>query len=838
MKDFPNKPNYKIIENLGKGSFGSVYKVLNEENNCIYAIKKINLKGVKEEELKLIKNEAKILSSLNSENIVKYFDSFEDNESFNIIMEYCDGLDLRKYINDHKNSNDFIEKDIIYHIILEICKGLKEIHKNKLIHRDLKPDNIFLTADLKTKIGDFGVSKQLNNINEYAQTQVGSMTYLAPEIINNKKYNNKVDIWSLGCIIHELCSLNFCFESPSIKELITKIIECKHEKINQKIYGEGLQKLIDSLLNIDYSKRPNVDEIIKTVNFNIGISIFDRIVELFNSDESYQNYIIERNIQNSIDQVNLTVLSRENKFSKIKYFTGTLMSTPIGFALGALGASLGFIPFITSLVISYYTGKGIGLLLGKIIGIEKKSEFIINNSLITEKIQNDLIKIIKEQLDQNIIKEKIIIYNKENFDNKIQKIKNKLLEKNYLKKLQKIIAKNFNILLVGCTNAGKSTLINEFLKLDKDKKAKESEGGPTDTIDFTYYKGINNNKNYTLYDTNGITNKGIDSIESKQKNTKNEIEKRLKNHNPNDLIHCIWYCFQGSNVQPSDKDFIESLLNIYTTYTIPIIFVHTQTYSKKQSKTCKMGIEKYLNEIFNNDKSKTEEQLKNYINILARRDEEEEKEAFGLEELEELSQKEIVIKGLKSSYFEFIKQDIIPILINGAFNLIFTENNIKNLVDNSKKSLENYLETMLKIVNNDKLGLSQEVKNNNKVSLTNLCNNFKNIREKLKDDLTDCLSIKKLKKDNEEFVKKIYEKKSEIFKKDMSYQKFCENVENLIYDNLTNNKEEIINNILNNGFNYYIIQIIKTGIKEQFNSCEAIILNEIYTEIFKDLNKK
>ena len=98
-----------------------------------------------------------------------------------------------------------------------------------------------------------------------------------------------------------------------------------------------------------------------------------------------------------------------------------------------------------------------------------------------------------------------------------------------------------------------------------------------------------------------------------------------------------------------------------------------------------MGIEKYLNEIYNNDKSKTEEQLKNYISILARGDEDEEKEAFDLEELEELSQKEIEAKGIKSSYFEFIKQDIIPILIN--FNLIFTENNIKNLINNSKKVL-------------------------------------------------------------------------------------------------------------------------------------------------------
>ena len=214
---------------------------------------------------------------------------------------------------------------------------------------------------------------------------------MAPEIINKKKYNNKVDIWSLGCIIHELCTLNFCFESPSIKELITKIIECKHEKINKNIYGDGLQKLIDSLLNIDYSKRPNIDEIIKIVYFNIGTLFFDKIVELFDSDESYQNYIIERNIQNSLDQVNLIILSRENKFNDIKFYSALLITSPLFFALGAF---LGPISLIASLFIGGVTGGGIGMILDKIIGGKKKSQFIYTNSIITEKIQNDLIKII------------------------------------------------------------------------------------------------------------------------------------------------------------------------------------------------------------------------------------------------------------------------------------------------------------------------------------------------------------------------------------------------------------------------------------------------------------
>ena len=265
--------------------------------------------------------------------------------------------------------------------------------------------------------------------------------------------------------------------------------------------------------------------------------------------------------------------------------------------------------------------------------------------------------------------------------------------------------------------------------------------------------------------------------------------------------------------------------------------MHTQTYSKKQSKTCKLGIEKYLNEIYNNDKTKVDQQLNNYINILARGDEKEGKKAFGLDELEKLSQKEIEEKGLKSSYFEYIKQDILPILINGVFNLIFTEFNIKKLKTNSMESIEKFLETMLSIVNNDKLGLSQDIKDENKTSLINICECFKNIRDKLKDDLMNFLEIKKLKEDNQDFIKNVYDNKSDDYKKEMTFTKFSINVEYLIYESIDYNKKEIINNIMNLEFISFIFEVIKSGINEQFKDIEGKILNEIYIEIFKNLNQ-
>ena len=245
-----------------------------------------------------------------------------------------------------------------------------------------------------------------------------------------------------------------------------------------------------------------------------------------------------------------------------------------------------------------------------------------------------------------------------------------------------------------------------------------------------------------------------------------------------------------------------------------------------------------MNEIFNNDKNKVDEQLNHYISILSRKYEDIGKEAFGLKELEELSLKEIEAKGIKSSYFEFIKQSIIPILIDGVFNLIFPEAIIEELGNEAKRDLEHLLKEFLNIVNNNKLGLSQEVKKQNKDSLMKIFNNFRTQREPLKNELMKLLRKDKLKEDNNDLVKNIYEQKNEDYKKEMGYEQFCKNVENLVYGNLDSCKEEIINNLLNQVFVFFILETIKSGIMEEFKLREKVILNEIYTAIFKELNNK
>ena len=283
---------YKKIKKLGQGAFGAAYEVSDINDNQKYVIKEIQMKEASKQEIDELVKEANILSTINNENIVKYYESFIENDTFNIVMEYCEGSDLQKYINEHKKNNTKIDEKQIYKFIKDICNGLIDIHSKKLIHRDLKPANIFLTKDLKIKIGDFGLARQLNSYNEYAKTLCGTYVYMAPEIINGEKYNYKVDSWSVGCIIYELCTFNYCFFDKSFLVLFNNIKESKYKKIEDNYYGPVLKNMINILLDKFYKSRADLKDIlILTKSY---LEIIDNIdSHILENNNNYKQYLIQ-----------------------------------------------------------------------------------------------------------------------------------------------------------------------------------------------------------------------------------------------------------------------------------------------------------------------------------------------------------------------------------------------------------------------------------------------------------------------------------------------------------------------------------------------------------------
>jgi hypothetical protein len=230
--------------------------------------------------------------------------------------------------------------------------------------------------------------------------------------------------------------------------------------------------------------------------------------------------------------------------------------------------------------------------------------------------------------------------------------------------------------------------------------------------------------------------------------------------------------------------------------------------------------------------------LNNYIDILAKKDEDNNIEPFGIDTLELYTRREIRIKGHKSAFYEFIKKDIIPILVNGAFKLIFHDINLKRLSEDVTKNIDTYLNTMIDIINDDKLGLSDDEKNENEDSLYSIYDYFKKIKNEIKDKKKDILEINYLKENYKDDIKMFYESKSNQYKQQMDYEKYKSYIEELIYYNLNKKSHEILNNIINLAFNIAILDKIKSSIREKFSKIEEEYITEVYNNLLKVKNEE
>ena len=185
-----------------------------------------------------------------------------------LIMEYAEGGDLDKKIKDQMLIGPFKEEKIITWF-LELCQVIKYLHQDHhVLHRDLKPQNIFLTIDNHIKLGDFGISKVLNSSRDLASTPIGTIYYMSPESVKGCTYSYSSDIWSLGIILYELCLLkNPLIHLKSTKEIILFIVQGNFEelikKVREKNYSKRTCDLIQQILVKDPNKRPTIDKIIQ-----------------------------------------------------------------------------------------------------------------------------------------------------------------------------------------------------------------------------------------------------------------------------------------------------------------------------------------------------------------------------------------------------------------------------------------------------------------------------------------------------------------------------------------------------------------------------------------------
>ncbi|XP_028259981.1 serine/threonine-protein kinase Nek1 isoform X2 [Parambassis ranga] len=250
---------YEKVKKIGEGSFGKAILVKSKGDGHQYVIKEIGISRMSSKERQESRKEVAVLANMSHPNIVQYKESFEEGGCLYIVMDYCEGGDLFKKINSQKGVL-FPEEQILDWFV-QICLALKHVHDQKILHRDIKSQNIFLTKDGTVQLGDFGIARVLNSTVELARTCIGTPYYLSPEICENKPYNNKSDIWALGCVLYEMCTLKHAFEAGNMKNLVLKIIRGSFPPVSVH-YSQELRSLLTLLFKRNPRERPSVSSIL------------------------------------------------------------------------------------------------------------------------------------------------------------------------------------------------------------------------------------------------------------------------------------------------------------------------------------------------------------------------------------------------------------------------------------------------------------------------------------------------------------------------------------------------------------------------------------------------
>ncbi|XP_078417137.1 serine/threonine-protein kinase Nek1 isoform X11 [Cetorhinus maximus] len=251
---------YVKVNKIGEGSFGKAILVNSKEDGRQYVIKEINISRMPNKEREESRREVAVLANMKHPNIVQYKESFEESGCLYIVMDYCEGGDLFKRINAQKGI--LFPEDQILDWFVQICLALKHVHDRKILHRDIKSQNIFLTKDGTVQLGDFGIARVLNSTVELARTCIGTPYYLSPEICENKPYNNKSDIWALGCVLYEMCTLKHAFEAGNMKNLVLKIIRGSYPPVSVH-YTYDLRSLMSQLFKRNPRDRPSVSSLLQ-----------------------------------------------------------------------------------------------------------------------------------------------------------------------------------------------------------------------------------------------------------------------------------------------------------------------------------------------------------------------------------------------------------------------------------------------------------------------------------------------------------------------------------------------------------------------------------------------
>lgn len=257
---------YEEVRTLGRGAFGVaiLVKLRDGANRGAYrVVKQVDLSALKPESREASYKEVAVLRQLSHPNIVAYFDAFIGSARLCIVMEFADSGDLCKKIKDKKDTEEgaYDEAEAM-RMFGQCLLALQYIHGKRIIHRDIKSQNIFLMSTGDVKVGDCGIAKVMDGTTAVAGTVIGTPSYLPPEICNDEPYGSKVDIWSMGVVLYELNALKLPFSATNVVAVVLKIIAAEPPALPPTVSAET-SEIILSMLRKKPDERPGADELLQ-----------------------------------------------------------------------------------------------------------------------------------------------------------------------------------------------------------------------------------------------------------------------------------------------------------------------------------------------------------------------------------------------------------------------------------------------------------------------------------------------------------------------------------------------------------------------------------------------
>lgn len=252
---------WREVKQIGEGSFAKALLV--EASDGTQAVCKVmDISEASKKEAEDAAKEGRLLASLQHPFVVRYRDSFCEAGVLCLIMDFCEGGELAKQIRRARRNHQRIPEEQILRWFTQAMLSLKYIHDKHILHRDLKPANFFLTKTGSLKMGDFGIAKSMACTIAFAKTRIGTPYYLSPEVCQEKPYAWPSDMWSMGCILYEMCALQVPFDAHSISGLVQKICYGPLPIVPDS-YSDFLRRLCRQLLDRDPKKRPSADEVLQ-----------------------------------------------------------------------------------------------------------------------------------------------------------------------------------------------------------------------------------------------------------------------------------------------------------------------------------------------------------------------------------------------------------------------------------------------------------------------------------------------------------------------------------------------------------------------------------------------